>query len=291
MRPRLYKSFELKNGYSPIVNPENSELRYIEFGRLLLSKKSDEYKDETRNREAVLTIFGGTCNVEIECPSQKVSSKMIGYRADVFSGKPTMVYLPRRSKYRVVAKSPMLEIGVSKAPSESDYPPVIVKPEDVIEKFVGARNWRRKVYTSIGDNVRAQRLIVGETLNPPGNWSSWPPHKHDVKSLSEAPLEEVYFFKIKPSQGFGLQMIYTSPEDNESFDEVYVVKNNNTIVIPRGYHPVVAAPGYQLYYLWILAGHERRHGASSADPEHSWLKSCEPILSDALGSGLCERQV
>jgi len=273
MRPRLYRSVELKNGYAPIVTPKNSELKYIEFGRLLLSKKSNEYEDRTRNCEAVLTIFGGTCSIEIECPSQKVSCKMIGHRADVFSGKPTMVYLPRRSKYRVIAESSMLEMGISKAPSESDYPPALVKPEDVTEKLVGAGNWSRKVYTSIGDNVRAQRLIVGETLNPPGNWSSWPPHKHDIKSLSEVPLEEVYFFKIKPSQGFGLQRIYTSPEDNEAFDEVHIVKNNDTVVIPQGYHPVVAAPGYQLYYLWMLAGHERICGASSEDPEHSWILS------------------
>ena len=212
---------------------------------------------------------------------------MIGCRADVFSGKPTMVYLPRNTEYRVVAESSMLEIGVSKAPSESDYPPFLVKPEDVVEKSVGAWNWRRKVYTSIGDNVRAQRLIVGETLNPPGNWSSWPPHKHDVKSLNEAQLEEVYFFKIKPSHGFGLQRIYTTPDDKDPFDEVYIVKNNNTIVIPRGYHPVVAAPGYTLYYLWILASHERRYVASSTDPEHSWLKGCESILRQALGTGFC----
>jgi len=273
VRPRLYRSVELKNGYAPIVTPKNSELKYIKFGRLLLSKKCNEYEDETRNCEAVLTIFGGTCSVEIECPSQKVSYKMIGYRADVFSGKPTMVYLARMSKYRVVAESSMLEMGISKAPSESDYPPALVKPEDVMEKFVGAQNWSRKVYTSIGDNVRAQRLIVGETLNSPGNWSSWPPHKHDIKSLNEVPLEEVYFFKVKPSQGFGLQRIYTSPEDNEVFDEVHIVKNNDTVVIPRGYHPVVAAPGYQLYYLWMLAGHERICGASSEDPEHSWILS------------------
>jgi len=273
MRPRLYRSVELKNGYAPIVTSKNSELKYIEFGRLLLSKKCNEYEDETRNCEAVLTIFGGTCSVEIECPSQNVSYKKIGHRADVFSGKPAMIYLPRRSKYRVVAESSMLEMGISKAPSESDYPPVFVKPEDVIEKLVGTQNWSRRVYTSIGDNVRAQRLIVGETLNPPGNWSSWPPHKHDVKSLNEVPLEEVYFFKIKPSQGFGLQRIYTFPEDNVVFDEVHIVENNDTVVIPRGYHPVVAAPGYELYYLWMLAGHERICGASSEDPEHSWILS------------------
>jgi len=277
---RLYKSVEPKKGYMPIVTPKNSELKYIEFGRLFLPEKGDEYKSETVNREVVLTIFEGVCTVEIKGISRKVSYKRIGDRPDVFSGKPTMVYLPINVEYKVTAETAMLDIGLSMAPSEFNYPPALVKPEDVIEKTVGAWNWSRKVYTSIGDNVKAHRLLVGETINPPGNWSSSPPHKHDVKSLNEAPLEEVYFYKVKPSQGFGLQRIYTAPGDEEPFDEVYVVENNDTVVLPRGYHPVVAGPGYQLYYLWVLAGEERNYGAWSDDPKHSWLKDCEPIIRD-----------
>jgi 5-deoxy-glucuronate isomerase len=284
MRSCLYKSVEPKKGYNPIVTAKNSELKYLEFGRLFLPEKEDEYKSETANREAVLTIFGGTCSVEMRSNSQEASYKMIGSRPDVFSGKPTMAYIPINTQYRVIAETSMLEAGISTAPSESDYPPVLVKPEDTIEKSVGAWNWTRKVYTSIGTNVKAQRLLVGETINPPGNWSSSPPHKHDEKSSTEALLEEVYFYKVKPSQGFGLQRIYTSPEDKEPFDEVYVVENNDTVVLPRGYHPVVAAPGYQLYYLWVLAGEERIFGAWSDDPKHSWLKACEPIFQDALHS-------
>jgi 5-deoxy-glucuronate isomerase len=91
--------------------------------------------------------------------------------------------------------------------------------------------------------------------------------------VNESPYEEVYFFKIKPSQGFGLQRIYTAPDDEDPFDLVYVVEDGDTVVIPRGYHPVVAAPGYELYYLWILAGEERRYGAWSDDPRHSWIKN------------------
>ncbi|MDH5794488.1 MAG: 5-deoxy-glucuronate isomerase [Candidatus Bathyarchaeota archaeon] len=282
MRSRLYKCVELEKGYMPVVTTENSELRYLEFGRLTLPGKSDEYEGKTVGREAVLTIFAGRCSVEIESPSQKVSYKMIGERSDVFSGKPTMVYMPRNTEYRITAEAAALEAGISLAPSGSDCPPVLVKPGDVTEKSVGAWNWGRKVYTSIGENVEAERLIVGETINPPGNWSSSPPHKHDERSRKEAPLEEVYFYKLKPPQGFGLQRIYTAPKDKEPFDEIYVVENNDTVVLPRGYHPVVAAPGYELYYLWILAGEERSYGAWSDDPKHSWLKGCEPIVRDIL---------
>ncbi len=274
MRRYLYKGEELKEGYTSLVSEENAELKLIEFGRLFLREEGESYRGETVGVEAVLTVFSGNCSINVEGASnQRAAYRKVGDRADVFSGKPTMVYLPNRVRYEVVAETPNLDLGISKAPSEIDWPPVLVKPDAVIERSVGVGNWQRKVYTAVGDNVRAQRLIVGETFNPPGNWSSSPPHKHDTKGVNESPYEEVYFFKIKPSQGFGLQRIYTAPDDEDPFDLVYVVEDGDTVVIPRGYHPVVAAPGYELYYLWILAGEERRYGAWSDDPRHSWIKN------------------
>ncbi|KYH40160.1 MAG: myo-inositol catabolism protein [Candidatus Bathyarchaeota archaeon B26-2] len=282
-RGYLYKGAALESGYTLIVGPENSELRLLEFGRLILSEKGDEFFEETGDREAVLTIFKGLCSIEVESQtSEEATFTKIGGRTDVFSGKPVMLYLPSEVSYRVVAESPGLDIGISTAPSDAKWPPVLVRPEDVEERTVGAWNWRRTVYLSVGENVEAERLIVGETINPPGNWSSSPPHKHDTMSESEAPYEEIYFFKVKPSQGFGIQRIYTVPEDPNPIDEVYVVEDDDTVVIPRGYHPVVAAPGYQLYYLWILAGEERRYGAWSDDPKHKWLRDCEAIIHDIL---------
>jgi 5-deoxy-glucuronate isomerase len=273
MKSRFFKAAEQEPGYTPIVTPRNSELKYIEFGTLLLNNKKQRHKGETKNREAVLAIFSGTCSVEIEGSSGTIHYDHLGGRSDVFSGKPTMVYMPRQTKFMVTSGATTLEAGIIYAPSEDGFPPAVVKPEHVIEQTVGAANWSRKVYTAVGNNVSAQKLLVGETINPSGNWSSSPPHKHDRKSGNEAELEEVYFYKVKPPQGFGLQRIYTPPDAEEPFDEVYVVQNNDTVVIPRGYHPVVAAPGYSLYYLWVLAGEERRYGAWSDDPVHSWLKN------------------
>ena len=279
MKRLIFKNTGLKSGYTLIVSPENSELKYIEFGRLFLPQKNDEYKGKTGSREAVLTIFEGKCSIEIMTADKELSYRSIGDRRDVFSGKPTMIYLPPDVEYRIVAES-TVEIGISMAPSTSDSPPILVKPEEVVEASVGSWNWRRTVRTSIGENVKAQRLLVGETINPPGNWSSYPPHKHDKKSLSEAPLEEVYFFKVKPPNGFGIQRIYTPPDDEDPFDEIFLIENNDAVVIPRGYHPVVAAPGYQLYYLWVLAGEERKYGAWSDDPNHNWLRNCESLINE-----------
>ena len=281
MRNYLYRVGKLKEGYSTIVSPKNSELKFTDFGILFLSNKGERYEGETRDKEAVLTLLGGTCSLNIEgTVGRKVRYGMIGGRANVFSGRPTVVYLPKEARYEVMAESPNLHVGVSMAPSDVDWPPVLVKPEDVLERSVGVWNWRRKVYTAIGENVKAHRLIVGETFNPAGNWSSFPPHKHDEKGVDEAPYEEVYMYQVKPNQGFGIQRIYTSPDDEDPLDEVYIVENNDVVIIPRGYHPVVAAPGYQLYYLWILVGEERRYGAWSDDPRHGWLKNCEPIIRD-----------
>jgi 5-deoxy-glucuronate isomerase len=109
---------------------------------------------------------------------------------------------------------------------------------------------------------------VGETFNEPGGWSSYPPHKHDRHDPpAEVALQEVYHFRLQPRQGFGIQRMY-SPE--RGTDEVLVVEDGDTVLIPFGYHPVVAAPGYRLYYLWALAG-EGRDLRLREDPAHAWV--------------------
>jgi 5-deoxy-glucuronate isomerase len=116
--------------------------------------------------------------------------------------------------------------------------------------------------------VPAKKLLVGETYNIPGGWSSYPPHKHDVYSPGEEVcLEEIYHFRIDPPQGFGFQRIYSPERD---LDEAYSIENGDTVIIPCGYHPVAAAPGYTLYYLWGLAG-EKREMRPREDPGHAWV--------------------
>ena len=278
----LYKGKKTKEGYQIIVSPQNSDLKWLELGRLFLLGIGKEFSDIDEERETALSIFSGKCDIEIEQGerAEKASYQEIGKRDDVFSGAPTMVYIPKGLKYTIKSSSKALDIGIFKAPSRKDTKPVLIKPEDANLITSGTGNWQRKVYTCIGEKVDADRLIVGETFTPPGNWSSYPPHKHDsYNPPKEAPYEEVYFFLLKPTNGFGIQRIYTSSEAKDALNEVYVIKNNDTVVIPRGYHPVVAAAGYQLYYFWALAGEERIYAAWSDDPKHSWLRNCEPILN------------
>jgi 5-deoxy-glucuronate isomerase len=144
----------------------------------------------------------------------------------------------------------------------------LIRPEDQSLAHVGRDNWSRNVRTILGPEQTASRLLLGETVNPPGQWSSYPPHKHDVQAPpDEVRLEEVYLFKLDPPGGFGVQINY----DDEGKDDAALVRTDDVAVISSGYHPVVAAPGYALYYLWIMAG-EGRAMAPHFDTRHAWVQ-------------------
>ncbi|MBZ0307920.1 MAG: 5-deoxy-glucuronate isomerase, partial [Anaerolineae bacterium] len=137
-------------------------------------------------------------------------------------------------------------------------------------------NWERHIYDLITTvNPVSQRLYLIEVITPPGHWSSVPPHKHDVDNPPhESANEEIYFYKFKPEQGFGFQRVYT---DDGSLDETCLAVHNSAIIQPRGYHPVANHPGYQMYYLNIIAG-EKRALIPHDDPQHAWVKDVEPVI-------------
>jgi len=257
--------------YQEIVPP--GRLRFLDFARLQLAK-GDNYIGRTGSRECVLDVFAGSASVSIErAGKENEIYPLVGERADVFAGPPVMVYIPPESTYEVVTTTDYLDVGIFSAPSQATAPPALLDGAAVVARQIGRDNWQRTVYSALAENVPAERLLAGETLNPPGNWSSYPPHKHDcARPPQEVVLEEVYFFRVKPAQGFGFIWTYTAPDDPEGFSSVFVVEDGDTVLLPKGYHPVVAAPGYQLHYTWVLAGEERRYGAWADDPRHAWVK-------------------
>ncbi|HLI33858.1 MAG TPA: 5-deoxy-glucuronate isomerase [Terriglobia bacterium] len=254
-----------------IVKP--GTMRFLDFARLQLAK-GEQYSASTGDREWALDIFSGTASVTVEGPDgAKKEFRQAGQRENVFAGPPAMIYMPPSSKYTITGLSEAFDAGLFSAASKAKTPATLVEGSDVVLNDAGRDNWRRKVYTAIGNNVKADRLIAGETVNPPGNWSSYPPHKHDRSNPpNEAVMEEIYFFRLRPSQGYGFIWTYTAPDDPEGFSTVFVVEDGDTVLLPKGYHPVVAAPGYELHYTWVLAGEERRYGAWSDDPRHAWVK-------------------
>jgi len=185
-------------------------------------------------------------------------------RRGVLEERATAVYLPPDMELTVKAEADLEAILVS-TPARSGGEAVLVQPEDVVVNARGRGSYAREVHDILVRDSHAQRLMVGETMNPPGHWSSYPPHKHDGRD-GEPALEEIYHFRISPSQGFGQQVLYTS--DGESV--THQVRDGDAVLLPYGYHPVSSPPGYCLYYLWAMAG-EQRKLALFEDPAHRWI--------------------
>jgi 5-deoxy-glucuronate isomerase len=248
-------------------------MRFLDFARLLL-RRNERHAGETPGRECVLDVFSGAARVSVETEGKPRVFEEVGGRPDVFSGQPVMVYFPPASLYEITAITESFDAGLFSAPSKAAAEAKLLEGPAVSAKQAGRDNWQRTVYSALDERVPAERLLAGETLNPPGNWSSYPPHKHDRKNPpSEAVLEEIYFFRVKPEQGYGFIWTYTAPGDPDGFSTVFVVEDGDTVLLPKGYHPVVAAPGYALHYTWVLAGEERRYGAWADDPRHEWVKN------------------
>jgi 5-deoxy-glucuronate isomerase len=185
-------------------------------------------------------------------------------RGSVFTERATALLLPPGHALTVRAETPLEAILIS-APAPPGGTPVLVRCDDVQPLTRGRGQYARDVHNLFVTDTHARRLLVGETFNPPGNWSSYPPHKHDGRD-GEPVLEEVYHYRIDPPQGFGVQMLYAA--DGESV--THAVRDGDAVLLPYGYHPVSAPPGYRLYYLWAMAGLERRL-ALHEDPAHRWI--------------------
>jgi 5-deoxy-glucuronate isomerase len=260
---------------APGVNTLTSNpCKLLDF-QLLTLQAGKQVELETKNREVLAVILGGKATF---VAGDKRFEK-IGGRPNPFSGKPYSVYLPAGTKYCIQAEGPV-EIGLTSAPSDMIGEPYVIKPDQVTSGTWGAANFKRgfhQILTQAGQpDLPAQRLIVGETFTPGGNWSTYPPHKHEVENLPiEAYHEEMYFFKVSPADGFGLCHYYNDDGEEENF----TVLDNTIMMAPKGYHTVTSAPGYTTYYLWFLAGNHRIQ-ATLDDPKLAWVTRAVPMLRE-----------
>jgi 5-deoxy-glucuronate isomerase len=202
-------------------------------------------------------------------------------RKDVWTSAATALYLPRNTEFTITAERDT-EFAVTWVPTDEDHEPWLIQPQDVPISVRGGDNVSRQINDLLPPGSPVHRLILVEVYTPSGNWSSYPPHKHDVHiedeagHLIEADLEEVYFYKIDKPEGYAYQHVYTdenSPLEQAGYpiDELVMAKNNCAVLIPEGYHPVVSAPGYTTYYLNVLAG-SAQSLANQDDPHYSWVK-------------------
>jgi 5-deoxy-glucuronate isomerase len=260
---RLLIRKDIHRGYNEVLPANDARREYLSFAVISLPA-GKSYEGKLGQREAVFVVLKGKCNFAVG----STSYPGIGGRENVFDERGYSVYAPVGATYRIEALSDV-EIAACMSKAETEKAPCLIPPEQVKERVVGKDNWQRSVFDIVDDSVDACHLLVGETINPPGNWSSAPPHRHDEDNLpEESNLEEAYFFRVDPPQGFGVIRVYT---EDRWIDETYSVENNDLVLIPDGYHPVGALAGYRLYYLWMLAG-EKRILKPRDDPQHAWLK-------------------
>jgi 5-deoxy-glucuronate isomerase len=185
-------------------------------------------------------------------------------RSGVFTERATALCVPPGVPLTVQAESDLEAILVS-APSPGGGDVALIGPDDVTVNARGRGTYAREVHDLFVRDPYARRLMVGETFNPPGHWSSFPPHKHDGRN-GEPFLEEVYHYRVSPAHGFGHQMLYTDAGESVT----HQVHDGDAVLLPYGYHPVSAPPGYSLYYLWAMAG-DQRQLALYEDPAHRWI--------------------
>jgi 5-deoxy-glucuronate isomerase len=181
---------------------------------------------------------------------------------------PWALYLPRDTAYRVEALGPV-EVAICGAACERRREAVLVRPEQVEIEVRGAGNATRQINHILKPEFPAERLLVVEVFTPAGNWSSYPPHKHDEdRPPGEVVLEETYYYRAPGAGAFGVQRLY-SPR--HGVDVTATVRDGDLMLVPWGYHTTAAAHGYDLYYLNALAG-ERRSMAAADDPELAWVR-------------------
>jgi len=185
-------------------------------------------------------------------------------RSNVFDQRASAVYLPPATQLTIAAETPLEAILVS-TPAPAGGHAFATGPDGVEVNARGKGSYSREVHNIFVTDPHARRIMVGETINQPGNWSSYQPHKHDGKD-GEHVLEEVYYYRISPPQGFGQQLMYT----NDGECTTHTVRDGDAVLLPYGYHPVAAPPGYKVYYLWAMAGAERKL-ALHEDPAHKWI--------------------
>ncbi len=239
-------------GDKPVVKvtPESVDWVYTGFEVYRLAAKEVVSLD-TAGKETVVIVLEGTCDVDVS----GVSFEHVGNRESVFDGKaPEAIYSPPGNFVTVRAES-RAEVAVATAKAEEGVGgPRRITPDDIPYEERGEGSTRRYIHHILDEHHPANKLLLVEVVTPPGNWSSYPPHKHDEEIPGkEAYLEETYYYRINPPAGQALQRVY----DKQGLETVQTPRDGDVVLVPRGYHPVASPPGFTTYYLNVMSGHHR----------------------------------
>ena len=266
----LLKSRPLQPGAAGVlldVTPRKAGWEFIRFTVRRIPAGAT-WRARTRGEECCLVLLrgGGAVSIDGGAP------RPLGPRRDVFESYPHALYLPdgHQASFQAAETS---EIAECRAPSTAQLEPRVVRPEDCGFEIRGGGNATRQIVDILPPSFPADRLLICEVFTPSGNWSSYPPHKHDVDNPpAEVDLEEVYYYRMRAPEAYGFQRLYTA---DGSRDTTLKVEDGDLVLIRDGYHPFVAAYGYDAYYLNVLAG-TRRSMAASDDPRYAALRAAWP---------------
>jgi 5-deoxy-glucuronate isomerase len=258
------------------ITPELAGWDFISFQARRLKKGASWAFNTGENELAIINITG-----RYSISSNRGEWHGIGGRNSVFEAGAHALYLPRHTQFTLTAEQAG-DFVVTWVPTHEDHDAWLITPDQVNRGLRGGDNVTRQINDLLPPGSPVHRLVLVEVYTPSGNWSSYPPHKHDIHrqdaqgNLIEADLEEVYFYKIDKPNGFAYQRIYTDVQSplhkaGNPIEAVVMATDNCAVIVPEGYHPVVSAPGYTTYYLNVLAG-SAQSLANQDDPNHTWVK-------------------
>lgn len=253
---------------SHVIRPADAGWRYVGFAEHRLGAGA-EVDRPAEDREVAVVVVDGA--VTVEAAGQRFSS--LGSRSTPLEGPPAPVLLLAPGADLVVRAESASTVVVADAPAGEGSETRLIRPEDMLAETRGTGSSERRVHHLLPPGAPAGRLILFEVLTPGGNWSSYPPHKHDTEDPPrEAYLEELYYYRFDRPEGWAFARVYTADRD---LDASLAPRDRDVVLVPRGYHPVSAAPGYDAYYLNVMAGpHRAWH--FTLDSDHAWLMDWDP---------------
>lgn len=248
----IFRNTNAGKGRTVSITPENSSMKHLVYGRIILDKDVPRASFSTGRMESGLICLSGECTITCDGATNKI---------DQYDS----IYLPRDSQVEVTTDS-AVDLVECSAEVENKYPLQVVRYSEVEKdsslrfKTGGAAN-SRTVNITLGKNVEAGRILAGFTTSEPGHWTSWPPHEH------AAMLEELYVYYDMPAPAFGVQFVYTNTDEPEF---IGIVRDGDAVTMPKGFHPNVSVPGHPINFVWMMAAHreveDRQFGVVTVQP-------------------------
>ena len=248
----IYRGTNKHKGRSIAISPQNSSMKHLEYGRIILDPDISRAEFDTGEREVGLICLAGRCVIDVDG------------RTDALNQYDS-IYIPRDSHVRVMTDT-QVDLVECSGEVENRYPLRVVRYDEVknnssLSFDTGGEANKRRVNITLGKNIEAGRILAGFTTSEPGHWTSFPPHEHGTM------LEELYVYYNMPAPAFGIQLVYSNADEPEF---VGVVRDGDAVVMSEGFHPNVSVPGHPINFVWMMAAHreveDRQFGVVNVQP-------------------------